>query len=69
MIEDEKLRLVHLTSRSTVLTTQEEEPFRLEIESKYFDSCFFISKPSSAPTENPFREADYADYSDKGLAH
>lgn len=50
-------------------TPQEEEPFRLEIESKYFDSCFFISKPSSAPTENPFREADYADYTDKGLAH
>ncbi len=49
--------------------TQEDEPFRLEVESKYFDSCFYIKKPSSAPAENPFREADYADYSDKGLAH
>lgn len=49
--------------------TQEEEPFRLEVESKYFDSCFYIKKPTSEPTENPFREADYADYSDKGLAH
>lgn len=48
---------------------QEEEPFRLEVESKYFDSCFYITKPTSAPAENPFREADYADYSDKGLAH
>lgn len=51
------------------ISPQEEEPFRLEVESKYFDSCFYIKKPSSAPTENPFREADYADYSDKGLAH
>lgn len=48
---------------------QEEEPFRLEVESKYFDSCFYIKKPACEPTENPFREADYADYSDKGLAH